>query len=172
MWAFLPFLSPQQPALLGTSWESHLSLRHLQSSQKSAGIKVSHVCLVSTTGKGCWGKKSGRQRYKKAIPNISLASPLAPSLLRYLMAGMAVSTMDSASTTTRTVGAAVSSSCFQGGICLGWRKCLSWQCLICGTWLSTTPTSPSCTCAKKQLHHLCVHNLKLRWGPQARRRQK
>lgn len=99
---------------------------------------------------------------KKAIPDISLASPLAPSLLRY--PNMAVSTMDSASTTTRKVGAAVSSSCLQGGIFLGWRRCLSWQCLICGTWLSTTLTSPSCTCAKSQVHHLCIHNLKIRWG--------
>lgn len=29
------------------------------------------------------------------------------------------------------LSAAGGSSCFQAGICLGWRKCLSWQWLIC-----------------------------------------
>lgn len=33
--------------------------------------------------------------------------------------------------------------------------------------VSTTPTYASC--AKSQFHHLCAHNLKTRWGPQARR---
>lgn len=41
------------------------------------------------------GKKTGRQRYNKAILNIRLASPLAPSLLRYHMVSVADGTMDS-----------------------------------------------------------------------------
>lgn len=40
-------------------------------------------------------------------------------------------------------------------------------CLGSGWSVSTTPTYASC--AKSQFHHLCAHNLKTRWGPQARR---
>lgn len=48
----------------------------------------------------------------------------------------------------------------QGGIFFRWRKCLLWQWLICLTWHSPVPTSPSFSSAKSQFHHLCVRSLK------------
>lgn len=163
MWAFLPFLSPWQPALLGTSRESHLSLRHLQSSQKSAGIKVGHFCLVSTMANWCWGKKKNREWNGKKESNPKDQSCLYSCFP--ISWGALWPVQQSAPEGWDLLSAAVS---LQGGIWFRWRKCLLWQWLICLTWHSPVPMSPSFSSAKSQFRHFCVRSLK-KWVKATRR---